>query len=256
MTSGTHEALIESQFGPRAPSYLSSTVHAGGEDLELMARTVGDRLDARALDVGCGAGHVTFRLAPLVREIVAFDLSSAMLKTVGGEAQRRGLDNVRTVQGVVEDLPFAPETFDIAVSRYSAHHWLSLQSGLAQMRRALKPGALVILSDVVSPGVPLLDTWLQATELFRDPSHVRDRSLPEWLDVLCHEGFAVDQFATFRLRLDFVSWIERMKTSDTSVMAIRALQRSAPSDVNRYFSLEKDGTFTVDTALIVARTRP
>jgi SAM-dependent methyltransferase len=187
---------------------------------------------------------------------VAYDLSSAMLDTVSGEAQRRGLDNVRTVQGVVEDMPFAPETFDIAVSRYSAHHWLSLQSGLAQVRRALKPGASAIFSDVVSPGVPVLDTWLQALELFRDPSHVRDRSASEWLDVLCHEGFVVDRVETLRLRLDFVTWIERMKTSDASATAIRALLKRAPSDVNKHFAIEEDGTFTVDTALIVARTRP
>jgi len=48
-----------------------SAVHAGGEDLELMARLVVERPDAAAIDVGCGGGHVALRLARLVGKVVA-----------------------------------------------------------------------------------------------------------------------------------------------------------------------------------------
>jgi hypothetical protein len=37
------------------------------------------------------------------------------------------------------------------------------------------------------------------------------------------------------------------------VAAIRALQRRAPAEVRDHFALADDGSFTVDTALIVAR---
>lgn len=253
MTSESHEAIVESQFGPRARAYLASAVHASGEDLDLMVNVIGNRPSAIAIDMGCGGGHAAFRLAPLVGEVIAYDLSEAMLAVVAGEAKLRGHGNLKTAQGIAEKLPYAPATFDVAVSRYSAHHWRDLPKGLGQMRQVLKPGALAVLIDVISPAVPLLDTWLQATELLRDPSHVRDNSLPEWLAMLGAAGFVSTQVATFRLRLEFGPWIERMAPPEAHVLAIRSLQRGAASDVINHFAIEQDGTFTVDTALIVAR---
>jgi hypothetical protein len=44
-----------------------------------------------------------------------------------------------------------------------------------------------------------------------------------------------------------------MRTPDVHVAAIRALQRRAPAEVRDHFALADDGSFTVDTALIVAR---
>ena len=98
----THETLVAGQFGSRAKAYLESAVHAAGEDLDFMARIVGERPDAAALDMGCGGGHVTFRLAPHVRKIVASDLSAEMLAVVAAEAERRGLANVETARGAAE----------------------------------------------------------------------------------------------------------------------------------------------------------
>ena len=57
----------------------------------------------------------------------------------------------------------------------------------------------------------------------------------------------------FRLRLDFATWVERMNTPGPQVIAIRVLQASAASAVKDYFEMEEDGSFTVDTAVFVAR---
>jgi hypothetical protein len=121
------------------------------------------------------------------------------------------------------------------------------------MRRVLKPDGVALFMDVVSPGVPLLDTWLQSLELLRDPSHVRNASVAEWRATLAAVGFAVEDVVTYRLRLEFGPWIERMRTPDVHVAAIRALQRRAPAEVRDHFALADDGSFTVDTALVVAR---
>lgn len=252
MTTENHDAIVSSQFSPRAHSYLTSAVHAGGEDLEQMVRVIGERPDAIALDMGCGGGHAAFRLAPLVNKVVACDLSEAMLKVVADEAGRRGLANLVTKQGAAETLPCPSASFDVAVTRYSAHHWRDVPAGLAQMRRVLKPGGLAVFMDVISPGVPLLDTWLQTWELLRDPSHVRNASLDEWRALLTAAGFKVGTATKFRLRLEFASWIERMKTPESHVLAIRSLQRRAGSEVTEHFAIEDDGSFTVDTVLITA----
>lgn len=252
MKTDTHNAVVIEQYSSRANAYLSSAVHATGDDLELMASLIGQRQDAVALDMGCGGGHVAFRMASLVGKVVAYDLSDSMLATVAAEAHRRGQSNIVTKQGAAERLPCPSESFDVVATRYSAHHWHAFAEGLAQMRRVMKPGGLAIFMDVVTPGVPLLDTWLQSMELLRDPSHVRNACLEEWKATLTSVGFEVDQVSKFRLRLEFMSWIERMKTPETHVTAIRSLQRRASAAVTDYFEIESDGSFTVDTALIVA----
>jgi len=101
--------------------------------------------------------------------------------------------------------------------------------------------------------VPLQDTWLQTLELLRDPSHVRNASVADWRATLASAGFAVEDVVTYRLRLEFGPWIERMRTPDVHVAAIRALHARAPAEVRDHFELGDDGSFTVDTALIVAR---
>ena len=248
-----HNAHVDTQFGPRANAYLTSAVHASGADLDAMAALVGSRPDAMALDMGCGGGHVAFRLAPLVGKVVAVDLSASMLRVVNSEAQRRGLHNLVTECASAETLPHPAATFDLALTRYSAHHWNDVPAGLAQMRRVLKPGGQAYFMDVVAPGAALLDTWLQTLEVLRDPSHVRDASVGEWQSMLAAAGFVVGQVQTFRLRLEFASWVERMQTPPTHAAAIRSLQQRAPAEVSEYFGFEADGSFTVDTVLISAK---
>ena len=156
INNDTHNRIVDSQFSARAQSYLTSAVHANGADLDQMADLIGQRPEAIALDLGCGGGHATYRLATLVNSVVAYDLSEQMLGVVADEARRRGMNNVITKQGAAESLPCASASFDIAVTRYSTHHWYDVPAGLAQMRRVLKPGGLAFFMDVTSPASPFL----------------------------------------------------------------------------------------------------
>jgi SAM-dependent methyltransferase len=247
-----HEALVADQFDPRAEAYLKSVVHAQGADLDDFARLVGQRPQARALDLGCGGGHVAFLLAGLAGHVAAVDLSATMTAMVAAEAKRRGIVNLDVRQGAVEALPWPDESFDIVVSRYSAHHWRDVGAGLNEARRVLKPGGLAVFMDAYSPADPLLDTWLQSLELLRDPSHVRNLSLAQWRAQLSGAGLKPAEASTYRLRLDFAQWIARMNTPAPFVTAIRALQEKAASDVARHFAIEADGSFTIDTMLMAA----
>jgi ubiquinone/menaquinone biosynthesis C-methylase UbiE len=255
----THHDVVLDQYDARAGAYLASAVHAAGADLDAMAALVGHRPEAVVLDMGCGGGHVSFRLAQQLGpagKVVAVDLSTAMLETVAGEAARRGLRNIVTKCSAAETLPCPDASFDVVATRYSAHHWQDFGAGLAQMRRAAKPGGLALFADVVSPAAganaALRDTWLQTMELLRDPSHVRNASLDEWQAALASNGFVVDAVTRYRLRLEFASWIARMRTLEVHVAAIRSLQARAAAEVRDYFQIEADGSFTVDTVLIAA----
>jgi SAM-dependent methyltransferase len=248
-----HDRLVIEQFETQAKAYLDSPVHARGEDLDELARLVGHRPDAYAMDLGCGGGHVAFLLAPLVRKVVAYDLSSAMVATVNAEAARRGLDNLEARVGSVEAVPCPDGSFDLVVTRHSAHHWHDLGAGLSQARRLVKADGLAVFMDVAAPSSPLLDTWFQSIELLRDPSHVRDRTVEEWADLAAKAGFRPETVRRYRVRLDFASWVARMKTPEAHVTAIRSLQRRAVPEVAGYFAFEADGSFTIDTMLMTAR---
>jgi hypothetical protein len=106
--------------------------------------------------------------------------------------------------------------------------------------------------DAVSPGVTLLDTLLQATELLRDPSHVRDYSRAEWEAAMVRAGLRPTSVSAHLVRLDFASWIERMRTPRVQVDAIRALQAAMSACVARYFEIGPDGSFTLDVGLFAA----
>ena len=99
-------SLVSDQFSPQAAAYVTSAVHADGEDLQALAQIVAGHGKARALDLGCGGGHVSFRVAPHVGQVTAYDLSDSMLGAVAKAADERGLKNIVTRQGPVERLPF------------------------------------------------------------------------------------------------------------------------------------------------------
>jgi ubiquinone/menaquinone biosynthesis C-methylase UbiE len=248
----SHESLVGDQFGSRAAAYLASAVHAQGQDLERLAALVRARPNARVLDLGCGGGHVTFNVAPHAREVVACDLSTEMLDVVARAARERGLENVTTRQGVAEELPFADASFDMVLSRYSAHHWRDLDAGLREAARVLEPGGAVAIVDSIATGVPLLDTFFQTIELLRDCSHVRSYSPAEWEAALARAGLVVSATSRHRVRLVFKSWVERMRTPQVQVDAIRALQQSVSESATRYFATEPDGSFEIDVALFEA----
>lgn len=247
-----HERVVQRQFGEQANAYLTSTVHAQGSEFALLQAAVAGHGAARVLDLGCGAGHVSFQVAPLVAEVVAYDLSEPMLEVVAQAAVERELSNLRTVQGTAECLPFVDGEFDFVFSRYSAHHWSDLGLALREARRVLKPGGVAAFIDVMSPGTPLLDTHLQTVEVLRDSSHVRDYSCAEWLRQVSEAGLQVRSHTRQRLHIDFPSWVARMRTPQVFCAAILALQAAVGEEVREYFEVANDGSFSFDVLVLWA----
>ncbi|GHB29673.1 class I SAM-dependent methyltransferase [Salinicola rhizosphaerae] len=247
-----HSAVVERQFGAQAGAYLTSQVHAQGAEFAQLRERVAQIDAARVLDLGCGAGHVSFQLADLAAEVVAYDLSPRMLDVVSEAAGDRGFDNIRAVQGVAESLPFADESFDVVCSRFSAHHWRDVGLALREARRVLKPGGLAAFIDVAASEQPLLDSFLQTVEMLRDTSHVRDYSVSEWTRYVGEAGLSVTASSRQRLRLDFETWIARMRTPNVMRDAIRHLQTQVGQEVRDAFEIDDDGSFTTDMLVLWA----
>lgn len=255
---GTHADSVHDQFDPQGQAYLTSRVHAEGPDLERAEQLVTQTLslEASALDVGCGAGHLAFRLAHRVGRVMAVDPSPGMLNTVAHEAAARRLTNLETRAGSAESLPFQRASFDLVASRYSAHHWAHLDEALRELHRVVRPGGALLLIDALAPEDALADTHLQALELLRDRSHVRNRSPSQWRQLLAAAGFELLEQQQWPIQIEFGSWVERMRTPAEHAAAIRSLQRSAPAEVQRALGFEPDGSFTLQTGLFWAQRGP
>ena len=232
--------LSVKQFGTNAVNYLTSAVHATGLDLEQLAAVASRQQPARVLDLGCGAGHATFALARGgARRVTAYDPTPDMLALVEKEAAMRGIQAVETCVGTAEVLPFESNTFDLVVTRYSAHHWASVPQALAECARVAVPRGRLVVIDVVAPERPLLDTFLQVVEFLRDASHVRDYRVSEWSAVQRSAGFSEPTVTGWKLALEFKSWIARIGTPPDRVAALRTVfgesspRRQATSSQNR-----------------------
>lgn len=253
-----HDAAVSHQFGTQAQAYLTSTAHAQGRDLvelgELAARVA--RRGA-ALDLGCGAGHASFAIAPHAAEVIAYDLSPAMLDVVAQTAAARQLGAIRVQQGRAEKLPFADATFDLVASRYSAHHWLDPAAALHEAARVLRADGTLCVIDVVGPQgahADLLDSHLQAIELLRDTSHVRDRSRAGWHGLLADAGFELQAEHDWRLDIHFAEWLARMRTPAMFEGAIRQLMTQAPDEVRAYYQIDPATLdFKLEAAMFTAQ---
>lgn len=244
---------VRRQFGAVAAAYATSSVHAGGPDLAAMLEAASLRGDEAVLDVAAGAGHTALAFAPRVASVVAVDLTEAMLATGRRLAEEQGITNVTFTPADAEHLPFPGGAFDLVTCRYAAHHFPRPGAAAREWARVLKPGGSLLLVDVVSPDDPATDTILNAAEVLRDPSHVRDHTVAQWHAILEAAGFISEEIGQWPLRLQFASWTERMRTPDPAAAQIRFLFAGAPASVRDALQIEDDGTFTCPVALLRGR---
>jgi SAM-dependent methyltransferase len=111
---------------------------------------------ARVLEVGCGPGHLSVRLARQHGlEVTGLDLDPAMIARARANADRLGDSDQRRplfLVGDVASLAFADGLFDLVVSTLSMHHWADPAAGLAEIGRVLRPGGRALVWDF-RPGV-------------------------------------------------------------------------------------------------------
>jgi SAM-dependent methyltransferase len=251
-TPHTVSASIQEQFGRAAANYAVSAVHRGGPDLDAMLAATGLSGRERVLDLGCGPGHAAAAFAPHAAEVVGLDLTEAMLVEGRRMARERGIPNLRFERGDAARLPFAAASFERVTSRLSAHHYADPAAVLREVLRVLTPGGRFLLVDTVAPENPAQDSFLNAFELLRDPSHVRDHSVSQWCALFCAAGLEPERLGSFRIQQEFTPWVERIGTSAAAVTGLRALFDAAPAEVRGAFDIRGAGEygFSLDLALI------
>lgn len=104
---------------------------------------------ARVLEVGCGPGHLSMRLARRHGlDVTGLDLDPAMIERARANADRAADERLPSfLVGDVASMPFADGSFDLVVSTMSMHHWADPTGGLAEIYRVLRPGAKALIWD-------------------------------------------------------------------------------------------------------------
>jgi SAM-dependent methyltransferase len=110
----------------------------------------------KVLEVGCGPGHLSIRLARQHGlEVTGLDLDPAMIARARAKVDRLGAGDQRRpsfLVGDVASLAFPDGSFDLVVSTLSMHHWADPTAGLAEIGRVLRTGGRALVWDF-RPGV-------------------------------------------------------------------------------------------------------
>ena len=244
---------VRRQFGPVASAYASSDYHSSGPDLAKLVDGAQLTGNERVLDIGCGAGHTAIALAPHALHVTAVDVTPEMLGVAADLAARRGLTNIDFQRQDATDLPYPDARFDVVSSRVAAHHCHDVRAFVAEAARVLKPGGRLLLADTIAPEDPALDTFCNAFELLRDPSHVRNWRLSEWFALMREQELQPELLFQFDLDLEITPWFERQQTAPDRRTGVLALFAGAGETARAAFHLlRKPGWFTLPIALIRA----
>lgn len=148
----------------------------------------------RILDVGCGDGALTQKLADSGAHVVGIDPSASLLAA----AKARGLD---AREADVRDLPFDAE-FDAIFSNAVLHWVREPEKAARSMRKALKPGGRLAVEFGGHGNVAAIMTALRACALANgvDPDLASPWFYPtpaEYAAILEAAGFKVERIGLF-----------------------------------------------------------
>ncbi len=170
--------------GPQIRAWLARATEA-------MLGMAGIGPGSRVLDVAAGAGDQTLAIAERVGptgQVLATDLSPAILALARDNTARAGYVNVQTLLADGEDLGVEPAGFDAAVCRLGLMLFPDPLRGLREMHRALRPGGGACTVVFSQPEHNPCITLLLSTALKHAGLPPRDPSAPGGLLSLGRPG--------------------------------------------------------------------
>ena len=247
---------VQQQFAPNAEKYARAEYFGVNAALVEMIEVMQPASHWRMLDVATGGGHTAFAFAPKVQQVIATDVTPAMLRAASTVAQERGLYNLAFEAADAEALPYDDATFDAVTCRIAAHHFSDVGEGVRQMARVTKAGGLVGLIDPIVPYERAAADEINAWEMQRDPSHVACLTVNGWASLFCAANLDAVHINTFDVEIDFDDLMSRAgRDAATTSELRRRLLHGSPA-LRDFFKPREEGgrlTFTWPQVLIVGR---
>jgi demethylmenaquinone methyltransferase / 2-methoxy-6-polyprenyl-1,4-benzoquinol methylase len=117
----------------------------------IVATRVGEKLgssSATVLDVACGTGDLAVVLFENTgARVIGTDFCRPMLEIAAGKTAKR----IPLIEGDALQLPFREGSFDVVTIAFGLRNLASVEGGLAELRRVLKPGGWVIVLEFSKP---------------------------------------------------------------------------------------------------------
>ncbi|HEY0831173.1 MAG TPA: bifunctional demethylmenaquinone methyltransferase/2-methoxy-6-polyprenyl-1,4-benzoquinol methylase UbiE [Candidatus Dormibacteraeota bacterium] len=134
-----------------------NTVLSGGTDAGWRRRAAREtqlKIGGSALDVACGSGKLTARLAMLAGSegrVVGLDFSAQML-----EVARQDHPGIAFLEADALSLPFDDASFDAVTIAFGLRNLADPVRGLREMLRVVKPSGRVVVLEFVRPPAGLV----------------------------------------------------------------------------------------------------
>ncbi len=154
---------------------------------------------ARALDLATGPGVIALELAACGAEVLGVDIAPGQVEAAVEAATARGLaDRAHFAVGCAERLEATDSSFDL-VTAGQCWHWFDAPAVLAEARRVLRPGGLLVVADysyLASRSDVARDTERLVLDFHPGWSKAGESGMyPERIDELVAAGFPlVEQF--------------------------------------------------------------
>ena len=99
-------------------------------------------------DLGAGTGFISLKVAESADIVFSIDASKNMLRELNKSAQNLGLKNIYPITGDLENLPLFDNSVDVVFINMALHNVVNPDKAIKEMRRILKEGGRVIITDV------------------------------------------------------------------------------------------------------------
>ncbi len=140
------------------------------------------------------------------------------------QAEQQNIHNIRFVQGDAQALPFSENSFDIVISRLAFHHFSNPHRCFEEMIKVLKPNGKLVLIDMEAAIDTLRDTE-DEIETLRAPSHVRNLSKDEFLE-LFHHHLTVQLCDCTAIPVSLTAWLALTHTYWEKINGISLSKRT------------------------------
>ena len=238
-------------FNDHAKQYSKSDSFKSGNDLKILMSLLPEKM-SRALDVATGTGFVAFELSKRSENVVALDLTDAMLS----EAMKLISSNKITNVEFVKSDYYSYDTFskfDTITCRRALHHFDKKDFFFKKSKELLRENGILAISDMIVPDTDTNDL-LNKLERKRDPTHFAALNEGELIFSLKSAGFRIIKSVIDKEQITFEKWLSPVETNSLNGIESKRFINSLSDDELKSMAFDRSTNTMTKQRMIVAAT--